>query len=722
MNKPIYHFTFARTEMGTRDRLTYQKREWIPAKVDSKGYFCELVADPDVTIFISHEELHEALTHDLASIDYSFFSQAQTKLRRVFGDRKLSECNPTGVALARYYEQLIHKLEEHLLTNRNRKPKREELQRLLRSWRSDIIKVQIDDEEQMENEHKAYSNHEKPLVTFPVPTVKTFLKHVKEYLSCGRDIRALVPRHHGPGRRKDKKVCAESVAFWTEFANRYASARKPSMAQLLRDTIAAIHVENEARKNGEKQGKKLEVPGRRRFETIIRKMDIYHVVAGRHGLNYARSMYRAQMTGFDELMPGDRIELDDYMVELQTWLKVSKIWDRLSRPTKAELRAKRIWLVVAVDAATGYVPAIVSTPTPKSAAVVEALDMMMNDRHHISVAVGAKTLWVGAVRPRNCYSDNGAAYTADATHDAFRDSRVGLTHPPTGQPYRRGFIESLFSQVSEYILGYFDGRTFSGFDEKGDYDSLANATLTADDFLKLFIRAILDIYHHRINPRTHETPHNAWTRHLEETGMRRGTDAHERRHIFGLSMSRKIQADGMYVWGIRYQSEALQALRLRYGQKPFHIRVHKSDIRWISVKGDEGWITVPNRVGMKHKIGLLEWITARKIVREAGKEAQKEHLPTMYEALAHLRESGEAAALQAGITPHIPSADDIRRLHKQLFEGLVIDGEVVDDVPTLPAATPTGDLLNDGLIRIPPVTTSELGKPDLEEDDDYDTF
>lgn len=641
-----------------------------------KAYKLRLEADPTVEKVVSYEDFYVALKDGKAKIDRGYHSDAPSLIRRLYGDKRLKDFKADWIALARHKESMIFCHEAHV--KQHGQPTRDELKDLLLKWNVEVI---------LSRALKGAKNSQKAVDSkaFKAPNARTFLSYYDDYLKAGRDIRILLPRHRGPGKNhRLHKVGPESFAFWSKIAFKYADDKKPTKKQLLEECKDAISLENAERTANGRQDL-LQSPGRKQFENIINAMDKFHVMAGREGFTKAMAYFRAQSEGFDVERPGERVEFDSYLLELQTWLMLWDLWDKLDEKSKAELKPVRIYLNMARDAYTGYTVAVTASQSENSAAIIHTLDMAIADKSHIARYVGAQTDWYGGVRFESAYADNGTGYNSDDTHDAFRGAHISLSHPPAGQPWHRGFIESMLGVISRTLMSYFDGRTFGNIVEKGDYDSEARATLTADEAVCLIIRALLDYFHHQVNPRTKKTPHEAWVEYLEEIGGQWGADPEMRITVFGADDNRAIHADGIYKWGIRYNSDELQKLRQEKNPKKIKIRFHRDDIRWITVEHPDGhWFLVENRARMKEQISVDEWLHVRRQLNDDAKKAQGPMLPRMYKALRDIRGSVEAARVRACISPSTVTAEQLAILERDLFDGetaMSSDDDVEFDVP-----------------------------------------
>ncbi len=682
------------TEMGPLDRFTYRGTNWVPIDYDHKEYRFQRETDHRFETRISHAEIRQALKNEMASVHYNFHTKTETKLRHLVGDKHVDDFKPRDVAIARFHEALILRYEQHCAENGRKFPRSEKLAALLKRW---SLEIQIEAQELTEQGGtKRKTRCDASTSFFNTPSVRSFNRHFRLYMSCGRDVRALIYRRNGPGFRNSKVECAESYAIWLDEARNYASRRKPSKAKLLRDVNARV-----AEENVKRVGKApLIAPGRKRFEALIDAMDEYEVVAGREGLPFARAMFKPKMDSYDIERPGERVEMDDWNADAMTSMQACGFWQMLPASIQEYLieNPQRIWFCGAVDTSANYVLALKGARNPSSALVVDTLEMVMTDKTHIAKLVGAKTPWFG-VRPEVVYTDNGAPYIADATRDAFLMCKIALTRPPAGQAWKRPFIESLFKTLARDIMMFFDGRTFSNIVEKNDYSPEENAALAVDEFINLLIRAVCDIHHNRPSARLNNlTPHETWIQKTKTYRVRAMPGIHEKRHIFGVTKERVIDSAGITVHGIPYNSDALQTVRRKDSSKPYKVRTHRNDLSAVSVFTGEGWLTVENRIRIPRGVTLTEWYLAKQDLNRRNGVKSEANLPIMYEAINVLRRAGTSAAIRAGISLHTLRPEEISDATDQLFEGRPFTEEQACNEVTLRDEEIAYDPLHDGFV------------------------
>ncbi|WP_245304028.1 transposase [Agrobacterium bohemicum] len=496
---------------------------------------------------------------------------------------------------------------------------------------------------------------------FPKPSIKTFRRDYKRYHACGGDVLGIVHRHHGPGLHM-RKVDADSVAFAHKEALNYMTDRKPSMAQSYRDYVAAL-----AKVNAERTVPLLKVT-RHKFESIISRFDAFDKWDGRHGRASALKRFGMVKRGINALV-GERIEIDFWNVDLMTLFVETGMWDILPSSYKEAVVGKRIWFVAAIDVATRYILAFRASLNPNAVSAAAAIRMIMSDKRHISDFVGAETPWIGLVQPRDIFSDNGKEFANEVVEGIMRAAKITFNRPQAGNPKARPFIESLFHSIGPLIAAYFTGRTFGSVAEKGDYNPEHQISLQVDEMIRLFTFAICDIYHNKPHSGLGGgTPHNAWTRAVQEDGIEfPSQDPEQMLHIFGVKFKRHIGQYGIPFMGIPYGNEELHRQRTKVDQMEYEIKADPENLEHIAVRGDKGWFVVKNLVGIGRDLSLAEWIVARREIRAQHASEAEAGLAAMYRAINRLRETGVAAALRANLTPRNFTAEHYKVAESELF-------------------------------------------------------
>ena len=646
--------------MRLADRFTEGDINWKPKKQDEDGWTFSNEANASDERFMLHGEVYSKLVSGAAKIRYGYNDPESQRLRAIFGEKTFSDIVGKRRQLALFREKLIERFDAecHAL---GKKPRwsREKFEAKLRSWRKEIIAemLGLDDEES-----DARADEMIEVSAFPTPSVKTFRRDYKRYHASGREVLGIVHRHHGPGLHL-RRVDNDSVAFAHEQALNYMTDRKPTMAQVYKQYVAAL-----GDLNKERATPLLKVT-RHKFESIISKFDAFDKWDGRHGRASALKRFGMVKRGINALAVGERIEIDFWNVDLMTLFVETGMWSILPPAYKEAVVGKRIWFAAGIDVATRYILAFRASTNPNAISAAAAIRMIMSDKRHISDFVGAETPWIGMVQPRDIFSDNGKEFANDLVEGVMRAARITFNRPQAGNPKARPFIESLFHSIGPLIASFFTGRTFGSIAEKGDYNPEHHISLHVDEMIRLFTFAVCDIYHHKPHSGLGgATPHNAWIRAVQEHGIEfPSQDPEYMLYVFGTKFKRRIGQYGIRFMGIPYGNEELHRHRTKYGQMEFEIKVDPENVEHIAVRGDKGWFVVRNLVDIGRNVSLAEWMVARDNLRNQHASEAEAGLEAMNRAINRLRESGEAAALRANLTPRNFTAEHYLLAEAELF-------------------------------------------------------
>ena len=689
-HKPsLFHHAIVR--MRHADRFTESDVNWKPKKRDAEGWTFSNEANTSDERFVLHGEVYSKLVGGAAKIRYGYNDPENQRLRAIFGDNTFSDIVGKRRDLALFREKLIKRFDAEWLTL-GKKPRwsKEKFEAKLRAWRREIIAemLGLDDEDA---DVRADAMVE--VKTFPTPSVKTFRRDYKRYHACGGEVLGIVHRHHGPGLHL-RKVDADSTAFAHKQALNYMTDRKPTMAKVYRDYLAALE-----KVNAERATPLLKVT-RHKFETMISKFDEFDKWDGRHGRASALKRFgMSKRGGIPALFVGERIEIDFWNVDLMTLFVETGMWDILPPSYKEAVVGKRIWFVAAIDVATRYILAFRASVNPNAVSAAAAIRMIMSDKRHISEFVGAETPWIGMVQPRNIFSDNGTEFANALVEGIMRAAKITFNRPQAGNPKARPFIESLFHSIGPLIASFFDGRTFGSIAEKGDYNPEHQISLQVDEMIQLFTLAICDIYHNKPHSGLGgASPHNAWVRATQEHDIEfPSQDPEFMLHVFGTKFKRRIGQYGIPFMGIPYANEELDRQRKKYGQMEFEIKVDPENVEHIAVRGDKGWFVVENKVGIARNLTLAEWIVARADLRTQHAAEAEAGLAAMYRTINRLAESGRAAALRANLTPRNMTAEHYEALEAELF-GAWVAVKAADTPPLTQAFALPADPLREGSV------------------------
>ncbi|API50639.1 hypothetical protein BMW22_02415 [Rhizobium leguminosarum] len=502
-----------------------------------------------------------------------------------------------------------------------------------------------------------------------LPNARHFRRLYNLYIEGGCDPAVLVSRRKGPGSYS--KAHPADLRLWTEFSQKYATDRRPSMRFCFGLLQAEIKKRNEACPKG---GHLYKMPSRNSFEALIKGMGEYFLHAARFGEDAAKKKFAPVRDGLQVFAPGERVEMDEWKVDLHAWLVLTPVWLKLTEKQREALTKVRVWVTVAIDVATRCIVALrFSTRANSSHSSIAALEMIVTEKEHIAEVAGAESRWIHSFVPRELVTDAGAGFIDTGFRQAVAALHCVHTIPPAGMASARGTIESVFRSFGQQFLAYFDGRTFSSVYAKGDYDGEGNAVLNVDEVCRFLTRAIVDIYHHQPHSGLGgETPANAWMRLSREYAMLPPLSQRQRRVMFGTVIKRKVSARGIVFLGIHYQSRELERLWAERAALPnspsveVKVRIDRFSLRTISFHDGFKWrdLTAEH---LPEGVSVWEWTEAMTELSKTHAKNVEINLSTMLKAISDLREAGVAAAARAELGTDIPSEAAYRKVEHERF-------------------------------------------------------
>lgn len=490
------------------------------------------------------------------------------------------------------------------------------------------------------------------------PTPSTLRRWLRRYETVGLDPIVLRSRYGRSGNRSDR-LHPEVRAVLVRVAAGYGDSRRPTkklLREVLREEIETLNIAR-----GDRGDERLPVPGMTALSREIGKLNAYQVVASREGQAKARNGFDPVRLGVTVTRPLERVEMDEWKVQLHTLLKRSDLWTQLSDKQKAAVKRTRVWVSVMLDCATRSVLAVhLIKKSPTSEDALATLRMALIDKTSIALAADCKSDWPMIGQFETVVMDTGSAYIADETRAAICDLRAEAMFPPAGLPQMRARIERVFSTIHTQFISMFHGRTFENVVAKGDYEAEKNAVINPEELYQLLVRYIVDVYHHTPHEGLGgETPHACWRRLNDRFGVPL-VDRDTVGSIFGASVNRTLRREGIEVFGIMYAHDDLHVLHKQHGAMDVVVRVDQTDIGRIFVLIDDVWLTVNAKRRDLDSVSLDAWLSRRSSDREAFAADAAVVKPIADEARAEIRALANAAQKRANLMPLVYGEKQIR--------------------------------------------------------------
>jgi putative transposase len=508
------------------------------------------------------------------------------------------------------------------------------------------------------------------VVTRNPPTYRTLQRWLRIMEDCDWAPEALRDNYRHCADRSPK-LEPEAYDLMVEKANKYATQARPPRARLYDELDEAFRDRN---KELAKVGlTAIRLPSRRRFYAEIKSLDAFWVYSRRHTLAAACRKFAAVEDGPAVTRIGERIEMDEWQVSLQTLLVQARVWKDLDPETRKAVGRSRWWLYVAIDRASRCVLGMRLVGKPKASEAVATIRMIISDKSTLSDGSGALTEWSMSTGIGKIVTDWGSAFLAEETRAVVRAMGGTFFHPPAGKAGLRGTVERMFSTIEKRFMGHFTGRTFSNVVQKGDYKAEKNASVPLDVLARALVRHVVDDYHNRPHPGLGgETPHNAFLRLRRTTGRIPVPDPHTQRAIFGIEDTCALDNSGVTILGLRYQNRELHDWFTHKGIHDVPFRLDPEDVGYASVQLGDEWLTVPCRKPELRRVPFRVWREAAADLKARYARDAELSRPVVLASVRAFAELAEECRREAGIMEELDAPDSLRRAREALGYGFAL--------------------------------------------------
>jgi putative transposase len=607
-----------RFESDDRIILPGKDCDWRPSKTTDAGHVLQAAHDPVVTCAISHADMavqagkagfrHDrhwysttamvvrlrADVSDILELSYEERQRIMWKESFILEFLRLEKCYPRTVSRG---DDAIEKAIKRV----------DKILRLRQSQTAD-------------NGRRKRSGRVK--MSFDPPGPKALRTWIKTYDAADRDPLSLRENTHRSGNR-DERLTDEQIELIGEFAPRFLSRNKPSINGL-REAIKAKIVKTLNPERAKKRLDPIPVPSWGRLKREIDEMGHFAKLAGREGPEDAIRQAAAYGDGVTDLARAlQEVEIDHWTVGLRTLLTKAKIWHRLNRASRRNLKKVRMTLGAAKCRRTHVIVGMTLSRTASVESAVRLIEMAVSDKKRFASAAGCITPYdIHGVMERILF-DGGPAFNNGEVRGTLRDLKIDWDIPPGGLPHLRGMIERFFRTVDDQVISWFEGRTFSDVVAKGDYDPDERAGTSVEELGRVLVRYVVDRHHNTpMIALAGATPREEYMDLTKKFGVWPSPDPTKMRNVFGITIKRVLGPGGIRFLNVRYRSRALHEHFLQVGPVEVSCKVHPANLGAISVKIGKKWFAVRGPKELD-RVDAETWIAAEASIRKRMKTTEK---------------------------------------------------------------------------------------------------
>lgn len=448
------------------------------------------------------------------------------------------------------------------------------------------------------------------------------------YVSAGNQLVALVPAHSEKGLGGSKLDGRVQVIIDELVRTRFLTLERLPLAQVHEEICCRVMDLNDTLPVADQ----LQEPHYNTLSGWIkRNYTDFEIMVAREGKDVAIQKMQQVKKGPVGSWPMHTIQMDYVRLDM---MAVTKKGD----PLFGSVKASRPWLVLAICTLTDMIVGWYITfepPSWQSAMACLRHAVLPKDLSHLPGILSYYPCMGGF---KILMLDNEKAFRSQSLKVAVASLKASVKWGPAGQPRRRGKVERTIRTLNSDVTGFVPGKTFRNVQERGDYDSEGMAAYEIEEIDARVARWVVDIYHNRPRGLFGLTPLQKWEKFGGTVSVL--DSAADLDALLAITVQRTIQREGVRIYGLRYNSPALQKLLNRSGGRgrEYAIKINPADLAHILVFNDmdEKWeyvgcVTPDYAEGVDLETWRRELALARKM--NGGNSPARRHLLTARKAL-----------------------------------------------------------------------------------------
>ncbi|WP_254105317.1 transposase family protein [Aliivibrio fischeri] len=428
------------------------------------------------------------------------------------------------------------------------------------------------------------------------PKWRTLAEWHKNYHSSGNNISSLIPKHSNKGNTQQHTN--SDFLIIKAINEKYLTLNRCSISQTFKYYCDLVIIENRSILTN-----KIKKVSQRTFYNRINALPKYDVALKRYGKRYADIHYRKVGKMLEATRPLEYVEID------HTPLDLILLDDNL------EIPLGRPYLTILIDR---YSKCIVgynlSFRPPSFESIRHAFCNASLDKSSITQQYPhLQHDWPIAGKIENLVVDNGAEFWSNSLEDSLRPFATNILFNKVGKPWMKPLVEKFFDVLNKSLVHSLPGTTRSRIEQLKGYNPKKDAAITFSLFLELFHTWIIDIYHMTSDTRETAIPYFKWQEGVTALPPLTYTneEAQQLRIEFGILNTRTIRVEGIFLYGLCYESEELNEYRKIWGaidknNLTLKTKTDPSDLSHIFVylTNESRYIKVPCITDISYTSGL----------------------------------------------------------------------------------------------------------------------
>lgn len=265
----------------------------------------------------------------------------------------------------------------------------------------------------------------------------------------------------------------------------------------------------------------------------------------------------------------------------------------------------------------------ISFEEPSYASAALALGNAVLPKNDLLNFYGVEGCWPAHGVMELMVADNGTEFWSDNLDMAISEVGSVLQYAPVRSPNYKGVVERFFRTLNTMLLDALPGRSKAVGEGSDEYSAEQNAKLTLNQFKKIFLTWLVNIYHLEPRGDAEKSPLDLWNESayqfpvVEENRKRIET-------ILMCSDTRTLQRDGIQLETLHYNNNLLRDIYRREGVVTLTIKYSPFDLGHIYVFDELNKIYIPVRCDEYDYANGLSLYT-HKIIKSTVNKKRKDY-------------------------------------------------------------------------------------------------
>ncbi|MGT2457628.1 transposase [Cupriavidus basilensis] len=277
----------------------------------------------------------------------------------------------------------------------------------------------------------------------------------------------------------------------------------------------------------------------------------YYVLKRRYGARIAAQQLTMFGKGPECTRPLQRVEVDNTPLDVLVIDEATRLV--LGRP----------WITVMIDRYSRMVVGFyVSFRKPSVQSVLRCLRHAMLPKTYMSEKYPEiRGVWpcFGLIELIVC--DNGLEFHAKDLEVACADIGTHLLYCQPRTPHLKGVIERFLKTLNYSFLHLLPGTTYSTYEKRLGYDSVAKAVLTFRELQQALHKWVVEVYGTTYHRGISAAPMQRWQEGVEVDAPELAPDPQRLKVYLGQVAKRRLDRNGVQLNNLQYTSDALQRIR-----------------------------------------------------------------------------------------------------------------------------------------------------------------